>query len=131
MRRQVPNDIDVVLEEAEIYARGIVIVKLAEGAIVDELTDALDGPGEEKGVIHHDLQVLAFRELDEFFGLGGRGGKRLLDEYVLAIFKSGLRQFVVSPNGRDYSDQVDVGRGDQLVAVMSANNRRVSTANAL
>ena len=35
MRRQVPNNIDVVLEQAKVYAYGIEVVKLSQFASID------------------------------------------------------------------------------------------------
>ncbi len=68
---EVPDDVDIVLEEAEVDAGGVVIVELAEGAFVDHFADAADGAGEEEGVVHHDLQVFALGEFDELLGLSG------------------------------------------------------------
>ena len=72
VRRQVPDDVDVVLEQAQVDARGIVIEELAEDALVDHLADLADGAGEEEGVIDHDLQILGGGQIDQLRGLAPR-----------------------------------------------------------
>ena len=39
VRRQVPHDADVVLEQAEVHARRVEVVERPERAVVDELAD--------------------------------------------------------------------------------------------
>ncbi len=65
VRGEVPDDVDIVLEEAEVDARGIVIEELAEDALVDHLADFADGASEEEGVIDHDPQIPGGGEIDE------------------------------------------------------------------
>ena len=109
VRRQVPHDADVVLEEAEVDARRVEVVERAEGALVDEFADLLHRPREEERVVHHDPQVLPGRQLDELLGLLRGGRERLLDEHVLAVLEGRARQLVVRPDGRDDGHRVDVG----------------------
>ncbi len=72
VRRQIPQDVDVVLEQAEVHARRVEVVQIAERAAVDELPDLHDRTAEEKRVVDHDLEPLALGELDELLGLRGR-----------------------------------------------------------
>ena len=51
-----------------------------------------DGAAEEKGVVHHDLQVLPVGQLDQLLGLLRRRRERLLDEDVLAVLERRLGQ---------------------------------------
>src|SRR5690242_4813953 len=39
VRSEVPNYVDVMLEEAEVYPRGIEIIKIPQGSVVNELAD--------------------------------------------------------------------------------------------
>src|SRR5277367_3264527 len=97
MWREVPNHIHIMLEKAKIDARGIVIIKLAEGAIVNKRSNSLHGAGEQKCVIHHDFQMLALGQFDQLLGLRGVSGEGLFNKYVLAVLQSGLGEFVVRP----------------------------------
>ena len=65
VRRQVPDHVDIVLEQAEIDARGIVVEELSEHAFVDQLADLPHGAGEEERVIDHDLQVSGGGQVDQ------------------------------------------------------------------
>ena len=111
VRRQVPDDVDVVLEKAQIDPHGVVIVELPERTVIDHLPDTPHGAGKEEGVIHHDLEVLLLSQLNQLLGLHGSRGKRLLHEYVLAVLESGFGQLKVCPDGRHDGDGVDAGRG--------------------
>ena len=99
MRSEVPDDVDVVLEEAEVDAGGVVIIKLAENALVDHLANFADGAGEEEGVIDHDLQLFGGGEIDELGGLGRGRGEGLFDEDVFAVFEGGFGELEVGPDG--------------------------------
>ena len=125
MGRQVPDDADVVLKEAQIHSRGIVVVEVAEDARVDELAHFSHGAGEEERVIHHDPEILALGQLDELLRLLSRGGERLLDEHVLSVLEGGLGDLKVCPDRGHHSDGVDLCglqqlrgvRGDRLVRI--------------
>ncbi len=129
VRREVPEDVDVVLEQAEVHAGRVVVVQLAQGAVVDHLLHAADGAGEQKGVVHHDLEVLALGEFDELFALRDGAGERLFDEHVLAVLEGFLGEFEVSPNRRYNRDQVDVGRGQQVIDVVGGDHVGIRMAD--
>ena len=114
VRRQVPNHVDIMLKQAEVDARGIVIEELSEDALVDQLADLPDGASEKERVIDHDLQLPGGREIDQLRGLRRRRGERLLDKHVLAVFECRLGELEVGPDGRDHRHRVDVGRTDDL-----------------
>src|SRR5271156_1264571 len=82
-------------------------------------------------MVNHNLQVLAFRQLDEFVSLRGCGGERLLNKNVLAVFQGRFSEFVMSPDGGYDGDQIDVRGGKQLVAVTGAMDGGVSGLDAL
>src|SRR4029450_12912634 len=92
VRRKVPDDADIVLKEPEIDPRRIVIIEAAQYSVVDELADFSHRPGEEEGVVDHDLQILPLGQLDQLLGLLDGGGERLLDENVLTVLEGGLCQ---------------------------------------
>ena len=125
VRRQVPDDIDVVLEESEIDARGIVIEDLSEDALIDHLADFAHGTGEQEGVIDHDLQLFAGRQIDQLGGFGRGRSERFLDEYMFAVFERGFGELEVGPNGGDDGDCVDVRGPDDLGSVAGDQDPRV------
>ena len=110
VRRQIPKHVDVVLEEAKIDARRVIVVEVPQRALVDQLRNSLNRTGEQKGMVNHDLEVLLLREIDQFLSLCGSAGKRLLNEDMFAIFKRRFRQLVVSPHRRDDRDHVNIRR---------------------
>ncbi len=70
--REIPDHVDIVLKQAEVDSGGIVVIELSERSFLDHLPYAPDGAGEEERVIHHDPEVLAFRQFNQLLGLGGR-----------------------------------------------------------
>src|SRR5262249_50194502 len=63
--RQVPDHVDVVLEEAQVDPGGVVVVEGPQFPRVRQLLDLADGRVEQDRVVHHDLQPPAVGELDE------------------------------------------------------------------
>src|SRR3989442_6691067 len=130
MGREVPDDADVMLEEPQVDSRRVVVIEIAEDAFVEELTDLPNGPREEEGVIHHDLECLPLGQLDQLFRLVGGGCKGLFDERVLAVPQSGSGQFEVRRYGGHNGDGVDLGRGQQ-VWVLGDGHARARLSDAL
>src|SRR5580692_4306201 len=85
MRSQIPYYVHVVLKQSQIDARGIVVVELPQGSVVQQLLDFCDRTGEQEGMVNHDLQISLRCQLDELLRLGGVAGERLLDKNVLAV----------------------------------------------
>ena len=107
VRRKIPNDADVVLEQPQIDAQRIVVIEIAQRAALGQFANLSDRAGEQERVVHHDRQLLARRQLNQLLRLRRTGGKWLLDEHVLAVFQRLFSQFVVGPNGRDHRDRID------------------------
>jgi hypothetical protein len=57
MHREIPQHADVRLEEAEVHARGIVIVQIAKLAVADHLANARDRTRIDKGVIDQENAI--------------------------------------------------------------------------
>ena len=57
VRRKVPKHVDIVLEEAQIDASGIVVVELSQSSFLEQLRDFLHRAGEQEGVVDHDLEI--------------------------------------------------------------------------
>src|SRR5881296_777061 len=117
MRRQIPDDADVVLEESQVDPRRIVVIEIAEDAFLDQLPDFSHGAREQEGVVYHDPEILPVCQLDQLFRLLGGRGKWLLDEHVLAVLQGGFGQIEVRADRRDYGDGVDLWGGQQVVRV--------------
>ena len=66
---EVPDDVDVVLEEPQIDPGRIVVVEGTQRPRLDQLLDLAHCPRKEKRVINHDLKIPAVGELDKFLGL--------------------------------------------------------------
>jgi hypothetical protein len=98
VRRKVPEHIDIVLEEAQIHARGIVVIELAQCFFIEQLPDLLDRAGKQEGVVHHDPEILFQGQVRSAPPLRGIAGERLLNEDVLAVFERGFCQLVVRPD---------------------------------
>ena len=131
VRRQIPQHADVVLKQPQVDARRIVVVERTKRAVVDEIADLSDRPAEQEGVVHHDLQVLPLRQLNQLLGLLRRRGERLLDEHVLAVLERRLRQLEMRPDRRDDRDRVDVGRVQHVGRIAGQMQRRIQALRAL
>jgi len=64
MRREIPDDAHVVLEQAEVYADGVVVIEIAEFSALNKFLNFSYRTSEQERVIHHDLEVLARSEVD-------------------------------------------------------------------
>src|SRR5207248_884762 len=71
---QVPEDIDVVLEQPEVDAHAVDIVEVAQLSGVNQRLDLADGGAVDEGVVDHQGQVLAVGQVDQVHGLTQRGG---------------------------------------------------------
>ena len=108
VRRKIPENVDIVLEKPQVDASGIVVVELSQSSFVKQLADLLHRAGEEEGVIHHDLEILLSREVDQFLPLRGIAGERLLNENVLTVLQRSFRQLVVGPDRSNDRNSVDL-----------------------
>ena len=109
MRSKIPQHVDIVLEESEVNARGIVVIQLAQSSFAEQLRDLPDRTGKQEGVIHHDPQVFLDGNIDQLLALRHVAGERLLDKHMFAVFQSSLGQFVVGPYRSNDGNGVDVG----------------------
>ena len=131
VRRKIPKNVDVVLEKAKIDASGIVVIELSQGSFFKQLPDLLHCAGEQEGMVHHDLEILFLRQVDQFLPLRGIARERLLDKYVLAILQRSFCQLIVRPDRSDDGDGVDRSRRDHLRGVSSNVDSRIGPLRAL
>src|SRR5579875_1338891 len=108
MRCKVPYDIDIVLEQAQIYPGGIVVIQFPKSALIDKLSDFFNCSCEEEGVVHHYEQPLGQRRFNQLLRLGNRGSEWLFYEDILAVFERGFCQFIMCPDWRNHRHGVDI-----------------------
>ena len=60
MRREIPGDVDIFLEEAEVEASRGDIAQIAEIAVIDDFLDFPHGGRVKERVAHHDGETLLF-----------------------------------------------------------------------
>src|SRR5579872_1966007 len=131
MRGQIPDDVDVMLEEAKIHPHGIVVIEISERILIQKFTDFSDRRCEQEGMVHHDLQVLFFRKFDEFFCLRCIAGKRFLDKDVLTILQRGFCQLVMRPYRCHHSNRIDVRGRQHLCWIRNNLNLREILVSSL
>src|SRR5438874_8050335 len=131
VRRQIPDHADVVLEESQVDPCRIVVVEVAEDAVVQELAHLSHGAGEEKSVVHHDRELLPLAQLDQLLRLAGGAGEGFFDEDMLPIVQGGLGQLEVRRDGGHDGNRIDLGRGQQVGRVRRDGHARVRLRGAL
>src|SRR5438128_5527088 len=77
MRRQVPGDIDVLLEQTQIQAPRINVADVAEVPSLNYFNDFSYESRIQERVIDHQNQALALGDVDQFLTLLGRSRHRL------------------------------------------------------
>src|SRR5438477_10068814 len=81
--RKIPDDIDIVLDDAKIDPNGVDEQELAQRAAVYELGELSDGRAVEEHVIDEQNSPTLVRGRDELACLLAAAGDRLLDEDML------------------------------------------------
>src|ERR1700688_2929379 len=87
--------------------------------------DSANRSGKQERVIHHNLEVLLLRNIDEFFRLGSVARKRLFHENMFAILESGFGEFIVGPHGGDDRDCIYLGRLYKFIRIALYRNTRI------
>src|ERR1700682_3893556 len=77
VRRQVPNHVDVILEQPEIDPGRIEVQQVAEFSAVDYLFDLAHGAGIDEGVVHHQYAAVALGNFSQLFSLSHARRQRL------------------------------------------------------
>ena len=121
MRREVPEDVDVALDQAKVDPDRVEKLKLAEHPGAHELADALDRGRVAVGVVAHQHDALLLGRVHEGASFGVARCERLLDQNVLARFDRGHRDLEVGGRRRSHRDRFDAGS--------SSSRRRSSTAS--
>ena len=88
MRRQVPQYVDIGLEQAQVHPGAADVIHLAQLLALDQAADGSDGRVELEGVADHGSEAQALGGLGDFNGLGHAGGDGFFDQDVLAGLQS-------------------------------------------
>lgn len=131
MRSEIPENVDVMLEQPQVDAGGIVVIQPSQSSLSEQLGNFSYRAGKEEGVIHHDPEVFLDGQIDELLTLRNVAGEGFFDEDMLAIFKSGLGQLIVGPHRSDDGNGIDVGRSDDLHRVRGDVHAGISFVGAL
>ncbi len=110
MRGQVPHDVDVGLQQAQVGAGGVDVVDLAEFSIADQVTHDIDGRVILEGMTDHCSQVQTVGRLGDVHRLGHGRRQRFLDHHVLACAQSGHSEWVMSGYGSGYDNCIHTRR---------------------
>ncbi len=125
MRRQIPNDVDIVLKQTEVDAYGIEIIDVADIAVIQILFDQPHGAGVNKGVIQHQHQLFLIRQFHQFFGLRRGGGHGFFEHHVFAGQQRRLGYLIMGEYRRADRHRIDVRRLDDLLIIRCRQNGRV------
>src|SRR5262245_56800288 len=109
VRGKVPDYVGVILEHPKVDAYRVVVVKRAQRIVFDELVDLPNCGIEQERVVHHDLELLAIRQIDEFFRLANTSSERLFDKDMFAVFERFFSEWKMVGERSNYRDGVDVG----------------------
>ena len=131
VRRKVPDDVRILLEETEVHAHRIQIQQLADVAPRDHRSHGAHRAGVDERVIHHQPHVMPVGERAQLGGLGPRRGQRLFDEHVLVPFDRRLRQRVVGLERRRDDDGVDVAASQHVLRVGAHGDARMPSGGGL
>jgi hypothetical protein len=108
VRGEVPEDVDVRLEEAEVHPDRIEVIEIPHLAAVDDLLHLAHGARVDERVVDHQHEALPVGQLEQLLALCDRARHRFLDEDVLAARQRALRQLVVRPDGGGDGDRVEL-----------------------
>ena len=103
---EVPDHVHVLLEEAEVHARGVVVDELPKLALVDKFLDLPDRTRVNEGVIHVKNLLFLFSQLDQFLSLLHLLGHGLFEPNVLPILQALLSKLEMGRNRGGNSDRV-------------------------
>ncbi len=92
MRRQIPDDIDIVLKKPEVDADRVHVIEVAQFSVFDQLLDAPHGRVEEVRVIDHEDALFSLRQVDQRLSVLSRGRQRLFHQYMKSRLQAARRQ---------------------------------------
>ena len=110
VRRQVPDDIDVVLKQTKINPGGVVVIELPNAPSASNCRILRTAPVNRKVWSTIIFRFLRAASSINSSALGTGTGERLLHENVLAIFEGCFGQLVVGPDRGHDGDRINFSR---------------------
>ncbi len=99
VRREVPHDVDVVLEQPQVDPDAVDVIQFAKLPAGNDLLDEPDGVAEEISVVDHEHPLVPGSQFDEGLGFRDACSQRLLHEYMQARFEAPLRDWEMGRHG--------------------------------
>ena len=115
VRRQIPSDIDVFLEQSQIQTPRVDVADLTQVSGLHDFGDFPHGSRVEECVVDHQDQPLALGDVDQFLTFGRRSRHWFFDERVLASQQARLSQRVMALYRSGDDNGVDIGPPRSLV----------------
>ena len=120
--RQIPEDVDVAPDDAEVGAHGVVVPGRPELSRVEQVLDGADRRTVHEGVIHHEDQPPLPALLEQDPGFDGPARERLFHQHMLVGAERGEGQLEMSPGRCGNGDCIDGRVGhDGLPVVAEAS----------
>ena len=117
MRRQIPSDIDVFLEQAKVQTAGGDVTDFADVALVHDFFNFADDGRIQKRVTGHEHETVFLGDVHQFFALFNGGSHRFFDERVLASEQRGFRKRKVGLDVGSDDDGVQVDAVEHMLVV--------------
>ncbi len=130
MRRQIPDDVDVVPKKAQVDADGIDVIKVAQFPVFHQLFDSANRGIEKISVVDHEDSLFSSRQIDQVLGLLGGGGQRFFHQHMKAGFEAARCQGVVSGDRSRDGHRIDPGF-QQLIYGLDEFHRPIGPPNRL
>ena len=125
VRRQVPDDIDVFLEDAQVDPGDRHVEDLAQFTVVHQFADLAYRGCEQEGVADHDLQLLLRGDAIQGSALVGGGGHRFFDKQVFAGLEDFHAEREMCRDGSGHHNGIDGRVVDDLAVVGGFPGQRI------
>jgi hypothetical protein len=120
MGGEVPDDVDIMLEESEVDADAVDEVEISEFTLLEEFLHFPHGAAEEERVIDHEDAAGLFGGVDHGFGIGDVGSERFFDEDVFSGGESGECEWGMGADGSGDGDGIDFGISEEFIGGIAA-----------
>ena len=123
MGGEVPDDVDIMLEESEVDADAVDEVEISELSLLKEFLHFPNGAAEEERVIDHEDAAGLFGGVDHGFGVGDVGSEWFFDEDMFSGGERGECEGGMCGDGCGDGDGVDFGISEEFVGGIAAADR--------
>jgi len=120
MGSEVPDDVDIMLEQSEVDADAVDEVEISEFPLLQEFLHFPHGAAEEERMIDHEDAAGLFGGVDHGFGVGDVGSEWFFDEDMFSGGEGGECEWCMGADGCGDGDGVDFGIREQLIGGIEA-----------